>query len=331
MGAWMIRAGRGGVYATSWLERGVIGIGWDFDGADIAAMNREQIRAAYGQAHPGDSKGKVAAGVGQVYRFAHDMMTDSTVVMYDPESRLYHLGVITGPCVAVCDMDGVTYTRDVTWGETAPRDVLSPSSKNSLGGIQTIFAVSDEVMVDLMNAAKDKSAVPSNDSAIDDSNATNDEETLAATYDNGIELIKDRVNQLDWEDMERLVAGLLKAMGYCARVMPKGPDGGRDVVASPDALGLESPRIVAEVKHRKGAMGAPAVRAFIGGLRAGDRGLYVSTGGFTKEARYEADRANIPVRLLDLDAFVRHYVEIYDKTDDDIRSILPLTRIWWPA
>lgn len=331
MGAWMIRAGRGGVYASDWLEHGVIGIGWDFDGADIAAMNREQIRAAYGLSHPGDSKGKVAAGVGQVYRFAHDMTTDSTVVMYDPESRLYHLGVITGPCVAVCDMDGVTYTRDVTWGETAPRDVLSPSSKNSLGGIQTIFAVSDEVMADLTNAARDKSVVASNDPVIDDNDATNDEETLAATYDNGIELIKDRVNQLDWEDMERLVAGLLKAMGYCARVMPKGPDGGRDVVASPDALGLESPRIVAEVKHRKGAMGAPAVRAFIGGLRAGDRGLYVSTGGFTKEARYEADRANIPVRLLDLDAFVRHYVEIYDKTDDDTRSILPLTRIWWPA
>ncbi|MBX9026735.1 restriction endonuclease [Collinsella sp. AM41-2BH] len=327
----MIRAGRGGVYASDWLEHGVIGIGWDFDGADIAAMNREQIRAAYGLSHPGDSKGRVAAGVGQVYRFAHDMTTDSTVVMYDPESRLYHLGVITGPCVAVCDMDGVTYTRDVKWGETAPRDVLSPSSKNSLGGIQTIFAVSDEVMADLTNAARDKSVVASNDPAIDDNDATNDEETLAATYDNGIELIKDRVNQLDWEDMERLVAGLLKAMGYCARVMPKGPDGGRDVVASPDALGLESPRIVAEVKHRKGAMGAPAVRAFIGGLRAGDRGLYVSTGGFTKEARYEADRANIPVRLLDLDAFVRHYVEIYDKTDDDTRSILPLTRIWWPA
>ena len=32
----------------------------------------------------------------------------------------------------------------------------------------------------------------------------------------------------------------------------------------------------------------------LSGLRAGDRGLYVSTGGFTKEARYEADRANVP-------------------------------------
>lgn len=257
------------------------------------------------------------------------MAQGSTVVMYDPAERLYHIGVISGPCKPTSESESLTYTRTVKWGKTALRDALSPASKNSLGGIQTIFAVSDEAMSDL-EAAGSKPAC--NDSSADaDDNATNDEETLAATYDNGIELIKDRVNQLDWEDMERLVAGMLKAMGYCARVMPKGPDGGRDVVASPDALGLESPRIVAEVKHRKGAMGAPAVRSFIGGLRAGDRGLYVSTGGFTKEARFEADRANVPVRLLDLDAFVRHYVDIYDKANDDTRSILPLTRIWWPA
>lgn len=325
----MIRAGRGGAYAADWIERGVIGIGWDFGGSDIAAMDREKIRAAYAAAHPSESKQKVAANVGQVYRFAHSMVQGSTIVMYDPAERLYHIGVISGPCRPVSESEGVTYTRTVEWGKTTLRDELSSSSKNSLGGIQTIFAVSDKVMNDL-EAAACKPACSDSSTDVDD-NAANDEEALAATYDNGIELIKDRVNQLDWEDMERLVAGMLKAMGYCARVMPKGPDGGRDVVASPDALGLESPRIVAEVKHRKGAMGAPAVRSFIGGLRAGDRGLYVSTGGFTKEARYEADRANVPVRLLDLDAFVRHYVDVYDKTDDDTRSILPLTRIWWPA
>lgn len=131
--------------------------------------------------------------------------------------------------------------------------------------------------------------------------------------------------------MERLVAGMLKAMGYCARVTPKGPDGGRDVIASPDALGLESPRFVAEVKHRKGPMGAPAVRSFIGGLRAGRSRALRLHRGFTKEARLEAGHATVPVRLLDLDAFVRHYVEVYDKADDETRSILPLTRIWWPA
>ena len=329
MSAWMIRAGHGGVYAEDWLDKGKVGIGWDFGGKDIASMDREQIRAAYMVEHPNESKNKVAAIVGQVHRFAHEMTQGQTIVMYDPTSRLYHIGVITGDCVSTHDEDGTAYTRTVHWDASAPRDALRQSSKNSLGGIQTIFTVSDEVMHDLQTTTGTVQPIP-DETAGEDASDDN-EDARAATYDNGIELIKDRVNQLDWEDMERLVAGLLKAMGYCARVTPKGPDGGRDVIASPDALGLESPRIIAEVKHRKGAMGAPAIRSFIGGLRTGDRGLYVSTGGFTKEARYEADRANVPMRLLDLDGFVRHYVDVYDKTDEETRDILPLTRIWWPA
>lgn len=327
MSSWMIRAGRGGIYAADWLNRGLVGIGWDFGATDIASMSREQIRSGYAIKHPNDSKNKLAAAVRQIYRFAHDMEQGSTVVMYDPATRLYHIGTIAGPCKPATDIEEATFTRAVKWKQTAQRDALTTSSKNSLGGIQTIFSISDEVVADLKSASKSETSSQPDETEDDAA----DDDARAATYDNGIELIKDRVNQVGWEDMERLVAGLLKAMGYCARVTPKGPDGGRDVVASPDALGLESPRIVAEVKHRKGAMGAPAVRSFIGGLRAGDRGLYVSTGGFTKEARYEADRATIPIRLLDLDSFVRHYVEVYDKADEETRSILPLTRIWWPA
>lgn len=327
MSSWMIRAGRGGIYAADWLNRELVGIGWDFGATDIASMSREQIRSGYAIKHPNDSKNKLAAAVGQIYRFAHDMEQGSTVVMYDPATRFYHIGIIAGPCKPATDIEEATFTRAVKWKQTAQRDALTTSSKNSLGGIQTIFSISDEVVVDLKSASKSETSSQPDETEDDAA----DDDARAATYDNGIELIKDRVNQVGWEDMERLVAGLLKAMGYCARVTPKGPDGGRDVVASPDTLGLESPRIVAEVKHRKGAMGAPAVRSFIGGLRAGDRGLYVSTGGFTKEARYEADRATIPIRLLDLDSFVRHYVEVYDKADEETRSILPLTRIWWPA
>lgn len=59
-------------------------------------------------------------------------------------------------------------------------------------------------------------------------------------------------------------------------------------------------------------------------LSADDRGLHVSTGGFTKEARYETDRADTPFRLLNLGTFVHHYVEIYDETDNATRGILPL-------
>lgn len=329
---YIIRAGRGGVYAGEWLEAGVVGIGWDFGGADIASMTREQIHDAYVAAHPDKSRGKVAAAVAQVYKFAHDVEVGATVVMYDPSEREYHLGRVAGPCEPVKGKEGLAYSRKVEWGPAASRDALAQSSRNSLGGIATIFAVNADVLADLRAAAakphKQKGAQPK---PFDPEEEGAEDEARYATYEDGIERIKDRVSELSWEDMEELTAGLLRAMGYHARVTAKGADGGRDVVASPDALGLESPHIVAEVKHRKGPMGAPAVRSFIGGLRSTDRGLYVSTGGFSKDARIEADRATIPVRLVDLDSFVRLYIESYDNMDEDARAILPLVRIWWPA
>jgi restriction system protein len=146
------------------------------------------------------------------------------------------------------------------------------------------------------------------------------------------EFIKDRLLALSPEDMELMVASLLRAMGYKARVTAKGPDRGRDVLASPDGLGFQQPRIVAEVKHRpKEAMSADKIRSFVGGLRDGESGLYVSIGGFTREAEYEAVRAKQPVTLVKLDDLAELIVEHYDRFDADGRARLPLIRVYWPA
>lgn len=339
MGAWLIRAGRGGIYAADWLQRGIVGIGWGLGGADISAMTREQIRGAYSAARPAESKGRVSANVGQIYRFAHEVAPGEAVVMYDPSTRLYHLGEITGPCVAIDGEDGLTYSRAVSWSGVVPRDALSTPSKNSLGGIQTLFAVSPQVMDDLVGAAS-KSAkprpevAPKEDGAadnVDNAGETTDTVSYSAPED-GLEAIKDRiVGEVQWDEMEQLVAGLLRAMGYYANLTGPGADGGRDIVASRDALGPDSPCVVAEVKHRKGTMGAPAIRPFIAGLHGNERGLYVSTGGFSKDAHVEAMHASKPVRLIDLDEFVRLYVENYASMDEEARKILPLTCIWCPA
>lgn len=130
--------------------------------------------------------------------------------------------------------------------------------------------------------------------------------------------------------MQDLVAGLLRGMGYKTFVSSKGPDRGRDIIASPDGLGLTQPRIVVEVKHRKGQMGAPEIRSFLGGLREGDMGLYVSTGGFSREAKYEAERAKNPVTLADSDMLVNIIIQYYDNFDPEARTLLPLTKIYWP-
>jgi restriction system protein len=61
-----------------------------------------------------------------------------------------------------------------------------------------------------------------------------------------------------------------------------------------------------------------------------DRGLNISSGGFTKEAGYEAERSKIPVTLLDLDDFVGSIVTHYEAFDTEGRALLPLVRVYWP-
>jgi restriction system protein len=132
-------------------------------------------------------------------------------------------------------------------------------------------------------------------------------------------------------ELQELVAGILRAMGYKTRVSPPGADRGVDIFASPDGLGLEEPRIFVEVKHRlKSTMGSTDLRSFIGGRKPADRCLYVSTGGFTKEARYEADRAAVPLTLVDLPALRELLLVHYDGVDAEARQLVPLTRVYWP-
>jgi restriction system protein len=161
---------------------------------------------------------------------------------------------------------------------------------------------------------------------------TNIESILKDVQSRAKEFIKDKIVDLDWEEMQQLMAGLLRAMGYKTRISPQGSDRGKDIVASPDGLGLEQPRIVVEVKHRSTqSMGSQDIRGFLGGRHKDDRGLYVSTGGFSKDAKYEADRASIPLTLIDIDDLVELVVEYYERLDLATRTLLPLTKVYWPS
>ncbi len=270
---------------------------------------------------------------GQVHRFLCELVKGETVVTYDASKRIYHLGTVVGDYAYHADYDvELRHTRAVTWTATLERDRLSASTKNSLGSIATIFcaseAASDEVVGLIAATPATLNPIPSEDN----SEPEDDEiEVLQDTEQRAMDFLQDRLSKLSWDQMQELVAGLLRAMGYKTRISPPGPDRGKDIVASPDALGFVSPRIVTEVKHRKGTMGAPDVRAFAGGLRNRDNGLYVSTGGFTREARYEADRANHPLTLMDSIDLGKAIIENYDRMDLETRTLLPFKKIYWPV
>jgi restriction system protein len=209
------------------------------------------------------------------------------------------------------------------------RDQLSQKARNLLGSVLTLFSIKQYVVDEFLSILEGKVVVADNS----DDAESNEDVTLLKddTAAQGHELIKDKIVRLAPDEMEELVAAILRAMGFKAKVSPKGPDRGVDVIASPDGLGLTQPRIKAEVKHRGGSMGAPAIRGFIGALREGDSGLYISTGGFSREARYEADRSTFPLTLVDLDDLADLIVSHYDSFDLEGRALIPLVRIYWPV
>ena len=123
------------------------------------------------------------------------------------------------------------------------------------------------------------------------------------------------------------VADLLRAMNYhVAWTAPPGKERGAiDMVVHTDPLGVNLPRIIVQVKHRGQATTAEGLRAFITILNQGDFGLFVSSGGFTADAREVArQQERNRVTLMDLETFFDLWLEYYEKLSPEGRQRLPL-------
>jgi restriction system protein len=294
-------------------------------------LSKADLQTRLAQRFPAWKHGKVISAAGQLFRFFTEVKQGDSVVTYDPALREYFLGRISG-ALDYRDGEPLPYVRKVSWRAKVARDILSARARNPLGSTLTLFRIPDEVAIELeANAA----ALDAPASTLIDSAASPPSvgEVLAAADDpseRAHELIDDLINELDWEELQELVAGILRAMGYKTRISAKGADRGVDIFASPDGLGLQEPRIFVEVKHRSEATGAPAIRPFLGGRKTTDRCLYVSSGGFTKDGRYEAERSTIPVTLVDLPALRDLVLDHYERLDEAVRRLVPLTKIYWP-
>jgi restriction system protein len=132
-------------------------------------------------------------------------------------------------------------------------------------------------------------------------------------------------------DFQALVRSLLQAMGYHVPwVAPPGPDGGFDLVAYPDPLGTRSPRVKVQVKRKQDKISVDGLRSFMAVLGDQDVGLFISAGGFTKDAEQEA-RAH-PTRrvtLLDLEKFFDLWVQHYQNIPEEGRQLFPLKPIYY--
>ncbi|MEO5641382.1 MAG: restriction endonuclease [Sphingomicrobium sp.] len=330
---WKVTAGRGNAFVADFLNRSVVAIGWSEAGNYVDVPSRAELVDRFTATWPAHTSRQIQVGAGQVWRFLHELQVGDAVITYDPDPRLYHVGRVTGPPEYEPEAnDRLPVARKVEWLRAVSRDHLSPSTRNTLGAILTLFKLSEGAAEEVGRlAALDSGELPAAALPELDGVAVEGVDPFADIAEQALERIKDRILSLDWDEMQELVAALLRALGYRTIVSPAGPDRGRDIVASRDGFGFEPPRIVVEVKHRRGAMGAPEVRAFLGGRHSEDRGLYVSTGGFTREAQYEAERASTVTHLMTLDGLARALVDQYETLDSRGRNLLQLTKLYWPS
>lgn len=171
--------------------------------------------------------------------------------------------------------------------------------------------------------------------------AADDEEAIIAT-ERGFVLetaeaearseIEDFVTALNPYEFQDLVAALLRGMGYSTPyIAPRGPDGGTDILAYPDALGAKTPHVRVQVKHRQSQKTSREEISALRGVIRQDReiGLFVSSGGFTRQAEDEARHGAVHIQLMDLDGFLSNWLTYYGKLTEEDQARLRLRPVYF--
>lgn len=148
-----------------------------------------------------------------------------------------------------------------------------------------------------------------------------------------IEGLQQYINAKNAYEFQDLIAALLRGMGYYTPfVAPKGKDGGVDIIAYRDPIGTQTPRIQVQIKHRESGASVQEVRQLMGLLqKEGDVGIFVSTAGFSPDARAAARGSHVHVELIDLNRFINLWQEFYDKLKEEDKALLPLRPIYFLA
>jgi len=132
-------------------------------------------------------------------------------------------------------------------------------------------------------------------------------------------------------EFQQLVADLLLAMEYHVTwIAPPGKDGGVDIIAHTDPLGTRPPRIKVQVKRQQQKVDIAGLKSFLAIINNDDVGLFVCTGGFTRDAEeYARSQESRKITLINSDRLVGLWIQYYSQLDELARRRFPLTPIYF--
>ena len=142
---WMVRAGKGGVYASVFVERSAVVVGWG-DTGDIGGLELDAVVERVKGTYPTMSGTQRSQGANTLYRLANTMKDGDLVLTPEPATKTVLLGRVSGPYAFLDEPIGenIQHSRKVGWFGRISRDELSYGARNSLGSLLTLTRPSHE-------------------------------------------------------------------------------------------------------------------------------------------------------------------------------------------
>jgi restriction system protein len=308
------------------IEQGYIAIGWTQMG-DLALIKptRDAFKAAYRRAYPDEKPGTIPVSAGVVYRFVVEMKPGDIVIYPSKVDRMVNIGVIEGGFqYDATAAFNCPQRRRVKWLQHIPRANFSQPALNEIGSAVTLFKVTS-------NAEEFLAALEGQSFDVEDIDEVSAERVTEQVEESTEDFIIKRLktSQTPYQ-FEHFIAHLLKCMGYYSRVTQASGDGGVDIIAHRDELGFEPPIIKVQCKQVLSTIGRPDVQKLFGAIEREEKGLFVTLGSFSADARtFEQTKPNL--RLIDGSALIELIYEHYHQFEPRYQMLLPLKRSYIPG
>ena len=335
MTAWVVRGGSRGEREPEALDNSILTIGFGLLGDLSGVSGRDGFIEVVREIHPEHSLHQVRNHGRQVWSFVEQIQPEDLAVMPRKGTGFVAVGVFLGDYLYRSAAGDFAHGRRVSWINTeVRRDQLGDDLKRSLSADSTVFRPraegSEERLRALAEGNESDGTSVATGNFIQDVESTEDEPALDIE-EYALGQVREYVERnFHGHALSDLVAAVLEAEGYRVAVSPPGPDGGVDILAGQGPMGFDSPRICVQVKSGRQASGVNVLRELQGVMQTfqADHGLLVSWGGFARPAELEARAMHFNVRLWGADQLLEAVLENYELLSADVRSALPLKRLW---
>lgn len=314
------------------VDEGFVSIGWDGVG-DLRKISggREGLKAKLNETLP-DSKPRAIAGwAGILLRFRDEIQQGDVIVApYKPDSTI-NIGVVIGDYEFDETAEVHQHRRRVRWEQIGlSRTIFTQAALYEVGSFLTVFRVREHASEFLAAISPEAESMAQTSEIVERSASVVEDDAIQEPRASRIErhtrdFVKETLyDELTPRDFEEFVADLLKSLGYQARVTQYSQDGGIDVIAHRDLLGVEPPLIKVQCKHQVGTIGSPEVQQLSGTQGPGELALFATLGTYSRDAR-ALERQRPGIRLLTGEDIVTLVLEHYAALPERWRAVIPLT------